>query len=101
VTIDNANIFGNSGAAIRTTNTPGPNKFVSMNVFNSLVADNAADGIRSEGAGATVRIGANHISGNLGQGLRALSNGKILSFGNNHIADNAIDGTPTGTIAPR
>ena len=57
-------------------------------------------GIKSEGAGAVVRVGGSQINDN-SVGLLPTSGGAIVSFGNNLLAGNLTDGNPTSTIPTR
>jgi parallel beta-helix repeat protein len=57
-------------------------------------------GIKSEGAGAVVRVGGSQINDN-SVGLLPAGGGTIVSFGNNLLAGNLTDGNPSSTIPTR
>lgn len=95
---------GNVRATARqcaTTANAGTGVFVGFNSQLSLdgceVAGNA-NGVRSDGANAIVRIANTLVSGNSLNGLLAANGGAIQSFGNNRIAGNGTNGAPTSTI---
>jgi hypothetical protein len=57
----------------------------------------AGTGIRSEGAGATVRLAKSTVTGSE-IALGAQPGGAILSYGDNRVSGNVSDGAPTGSI---
>ncbi len=61
------------------------------------IVDNLANGILTNSAGSSVKVGASTIGGN-GTAVLA-SSGSIVSFGNNQISDNGSDGNFTSTKA--
>jgi hypothetical protein len=74
---------------------------VDMNIYNSVSSNNGSSagngGLRSAGAGATIRIQNVTITNNF-NGLNTASSGVIASWGNNYIAGNVVDGLPTTTL---
>jgi len=66
-------------------------------VDRSASVNNGDAGIRSEGAGATIRIGDSTVSGNT-LGLSTSGGGVIDSYGTNQVNGNGTDGTPTNVI---
>ena len=56
------------------------------------------NGIRSEGAGTTVRIANTLVTNNSANGLFPTAGGLIISFGNNQVAGNGTNGAPTSTV---
>jgi hypothetical protein len=61
-------------------------------------ASNNVNGIRSEGAGTTVRIANTLVTNNTANGLMPVAGGAIISFGNNQVAGNGTNGAPTSTV---
>lgn len=94
VSVRSSVFSGNTNNGIIGVINAGP---LSVSVDDSQISNNAAFGVLSSGAGATVRIGNLQVSGN-GTGLGATSGGALLSFGNNLVSGNTADGAPTGTI---
>lgn len=68
-----------------------------ITVDSSQISNSAANGVLSNGAGATIRIGSSVVSGN-GTGLAASGGGALLTFGFNKVAGNTADGAPTGSV---
>jgi len=60
-----------------------------------------ATGINSSGPKSTIVITNASVTASTGTGLNATGGGQILSYQNNNVIGNAIDGAPTGTIAPK
>lgn len=75
--------------------TPGGGAAVDMLVNHSVIANNGSNGIRSEGAGARVRLSDSTITGNV-TGL-SIAGGTVISFSNNRIKGNGVDGVPNGS----
>jgi hypothetical protein len=70
---------------------------VFFTIEESSIVDNLVNGIHTNSAGSSVKVGASTIGGN-GTGVLA-SSGSIVSFGNNQISDNGSDGNFTSTKA--
>jgi hypothetical protein len=70
---------------------------VFFTVEGSSIIDNLINGIQTNSAGSSVKVGASTIGGN-GTGVLA-SSGSIVSFGNNQISDNGADGNFNSTKA--
>jgi hypothetical protein len=62
------------------------------------IADNGANGIRSIGANAIVRVGRSTITGNI-TGVTSVSGGQLLTSGSNLVQGNGTNGTFTGSFA--
>jgi hypothetical protein len=96
-------LLGNARATARNCSASGhggsgflvaPNSQLNL---DGCEASANVNGVRSDGAGAVVRL-ANAIVTNNTNGLLAGAGGVIQSFGNNRIAGNATNGTPTSTV---
>ena len=72
----------------------GNSAAVELNLDDCVSTNNEQVGVKSVGAGATVRLSNTAVTNN-GTGLQALNGGSIVSFGNNRIAGNITDGAPT------
>jgi hypothetical protein len=72
---------------------------VFFTVEESGIVDNLVNGIQTNSAGSSVKVGASTIGGN-GTGVLA-SSGSLVSFGNNQMSDNGSDGNFTSTKALR
>jgi hypothetical protein len=70
---------------------------VFFTIEESSIVDNLGNGIVTNSAGSSVKVGASTIGGN-GTGVLA-SSGSIVSFGNNQISDNGSDGNFSSTKA--
>ncbi len=70
---------------------------VFFTVEESSIVDNLTNGIQTNSAGSSIKVGSSTIGGN-GTGVLA-SSGSIVSFGNNQISDNGSDGNFTSTKA--
>jgi Right handed beta helix region len=81
---------GNSGVVTQASQ-------VFFTIEESSVVDNLVNGIQTNSASSSIKVGASTIGGN-GTGVLA-SSGSIVSFGNNQISDNGSDGTFTSTKA--
>ena len=92
VTVDGS---GGPGIVAATGST-----IVNLMVDEVTSSNNASFGIRSVGAGATVRLTRSTVTNN-GTGLASLSSGVLASYSNNNVSGNATDGAPTTTIAPK
>lgn len=81
-----------------------PGSVGQLSVDSSNVSANGGDptdaGLKSEGAGAVIRVSNSLITDN-SVGLMPQSGGAIISFGNNQLAGNGTDGNPTSTISTR
>lgn len=75
--------------------TPAGGAPVDLFVNRSVIANNGSNGIRSEGAGARVRLSDSTVTGNL-TGL-SIVGGSVISFSNNRIRGNVGDGVPNGS----
>lgn len=69
-----------------------------LNLNDCVSSNNAAAGVRTDNAGATVRISGCMITGNVQNGLLANGASAIISFGNNSVEGNGVDGSPTSTV---
>jgi hypothetical protein len=98
VTLRDVEVIGNGGQGVGVS--AAGSYFASASIFGSLIADNAVDGIRSEGPQARVRLSNTDVIGNMANGLRSLNGGQILSWQNNRVGDNGVNGAPTGTLGP-
>jgi hypothetical protein len=95
VTVNNSHIDDNAYGVVTNGTTAQPSI---VNLFHSVVSDNATAGLFSfGGVNADIRIGSNDITSNT-TGLSASGGGKITSFGNNQIVGNGTDGSPTNTV---
>jgi len=72
---------------------------VFFTVEESSVVDNLVNGIHTNSAGSVVNVGNSTIGGN-GTGVLA-SNGSLISFGNNQMSANGTNGNFTSTTALR
>lgn len=93
VAVGNSTVSGSTNHGIWVLGTSGA---VSLNLDNSLVANNAQGGVFADGTGAQAWLWNSTISGSL-QGIRASGKGAITSFGNNRIYNNTVNGRPTAT----
>ena len=76
--------------------TPGGGAPIGLYLKNSSSLNNAI-GIRSIGAGVTVRVDGSSVIGN-GTGLSFSGGGALLTAGNNMIQANGANGTFSGTV---
>lgn len=81
------------------TLTSGTARTALVNLFDTLVSDNATHGVFANGSLAEQRLGGNMIVGNGGDGLRSLGSGDLVSFGTNAVSGNANNGNPTTAVA--
>jgi hypothetical protein len=100
VTVVNSSFLRNSGDGVRATSSVGGVTAAVINLANSTVSFNGV-GVRSDGAGATVRLSGNTIMSNIGQGILPINSGSIPSFGNNTNSGNNPEGAPTGLVQPQ
>jgi hypothetical protein len=70
---------------------------INVMVDTVTVSNNVGFGIRSVGAGATIRVTNSTVTGNA-TGLGSASAGALLSYQNNNVSGNTADGAPTGTV---
>jgi hypothetical protein len=98
VALRDSTISGNTQNGIELVKTSGT-KTINMMIDRSASANNGA-GLSVSGAGVTARIGASTITGNT-RGLIFVNGGALLSYGNNQFAGNAIEGAPSGAVAPK
>jgi len=101
VTVVNSSFLRNSGDGVRAASTAGGVTAAVINLANSTVSFNGVAGVRSDGAGATVRLSGNSIMSNAGTGILAVNSGSIPSFGNNTNVGNNPEGAPTGLVQPQ
>ena len=86
-------VVGENGTSGMITNASQ----VFFTIEESSIVDNLLNGIQTNSAGSSVKVGASTIGGN-GTGVLA-TNGSIVSFGDNHVSDNGSDGNFTSTKA--
>jgi hypothetical protein len=114
VTIDNSTVQGNAcGIGVSTlgletgtpnfasgcgTNGAGGGGPVHADVTRTSITDNANAGVVANGAGATVGLAHDVITGN-GLGLIPLNSGTIASHNGNVLTGNTADGAPTSSDA--
>ena len=68
-----------------------------LNLESGGSSNNGNNGVRSDQAGATIRISNMIITDNVQNGL-SVNLGAIVSSGNNTVLGNGVDGSPTSTI---
>ncbi len=72
---------------------------VMMVIDRSASILNAMDGVRVNGAGANVVIGASTVTGNA-TGLNSFNGGAIFSYQDNSVTGNTTNGAPTSVVNP-
>jgi len=95
MTIADSMVANNAQDGIIAT-TPSGGAPIGVLVVNTKSVNNAI-GIRSLGPNVTVRVNNSNVTGN-GTGLASGSGGALLSFGNNAVRANGSDGTFSGTV---
>ena len=90
VSIVGSEASGNSFAGMTAT-TPGGGAVITMMIDRSAALNNGTNGVASDGAASTVRIGSSTVSGNL-TGFVFNNSGVLASFGNNKVLGNTSDG---------
>jgi hypothetical protein len=73
---------------------------VLLTLESGAATNNGTNGVRSDQAGATVRISNMVITDNVVSGLRLNGGAAIISSGNNTVLGNGVDGSPTSTVPP-
>jgi hypothetical protein len=69
-----------------------------INAFRNSISASATHSILSNGSSASIRLGANEITGSEQAALQSVNSGQILTFGDNWIAGNpGGNGAATGT----
>ncbi len=96
MTIADSMIGGNAQDGIIAT-TPAGGAPIGVYLKNTKSVNNAF-GVRSIGAGVTVRVDSSSIIGNV-TGLSFSGGGALLSFGNNSVEANGVNGSFSGPVA--
>jgi hypothetical protein len=90
----------NSGVQVKPTAGVAKVSVDNSHVSNNGLANAAAAGIKSSGAGAQVYLGGTLVTGNP-NGLDPELSGLIASFGNNNVNGNTNNGSPSSTVAQK
>jgi hypothetical protein len=76
---------------------PGGGAVTNVMLDHSAFVNNGTNGVKTDGAGATIWMNNVTVTGNT-TGLASLNSGQLFSYGNNHIAGNGSAGVAPSVI---